>query len=256
MTSERKINIVGPCATETRDQIDSCARAIKEREIHYMRASLWKPRTESGFDGVGSKGIAWLSEVTRLGITIGTEVMLPGHVTNVIEGIDANGGDLTRIFLWLGSRNQNHMVQREIAQRTASDTPENVKLLIKNQPWSNERHWLGIIDHVTTAGIDPSRVVLCHRGFSPNGSNNPNNFRNVPDFEMAMRIKEKTGLPMLLDPSHIGGSVKNVFRVVKDANKFDFDGLMVEVHPTPQTAQTDAKQQLTFQELDKLLAPV
>ena len=71
---------------------------------------------------------------------------------------------------------------------------------------------------------------------------------------MSMRVKQTTRLPMLLDPSHIGGSIKNVFKTVKMAADYDFDGLMVEVHSTPSNAQTDAKQQLTFQEFDRLLA--
>ena len=76
----------------------------------------------------------------------------------------------------------------------------------------------------------------------------------MPDFEMAMRIKMKTELPMLIDPSHIGGSVQNVFTVMNQAKAYNFDGLMVEVHPTPRQALTDAKQQLTFRELGQLLA--
>ncbi|MFC1727479.1 hypothetical protein ACFL0Y_03065 [Patescibacteria group bacterium] len=253
MTVERKINIAGPCAAESRNQVIECARAIKERGIEIMRASLWKPRTRPGFEGVGSDGIAWLSEVTKSGITVGTEVMLPEHVTSLIDGIVANNGDPTKVLLWLGSRNQNHLIQREIAKRMLAEAPENVRLLIKNQPWSDEAHWLGIVDHVTGVGIDPHRVILCHRGFLPNGKRNPNNLRNMPDFEMVMRVREKTGLPMVLDPSHIGGNVDNVFTVVKEAARFEFDGLMVEVHPEPQVARTDARQQLTFQELDRLL---
>ncbi len=77
--------------------------------------------------------------------------------------------------------------------------------------------------------------------------------RNLPDFEMAMKIKEITGLPMVVDPSHIGGSVDNVFRVIKEAKQYDFDGMMIEVHPEPKNAKTDAKQQLGFSQFDRLL---
>ncbi len=218
-----------------------------------MRASLWKPRTKPGFEGVGLEGSSWFAEATNLGITTGTEILLPDQVTGLIDGIHEHNGNLTNILLWLGSRNQNHVIQREIARRILEEAPNNVRLLIKNQPWSDEAHWLGIVDHVVGAGIDPNRLVLCHRGFSPNGQANSDSFRNLPDFDMAMRIKEATGLPMLLDPSHIGGSVENVFKAVEMAADSDFDGLMVEVHPTPSGARTDAKQQLSFQELDRLL---
>ena len=124
--------------------------------------------------------------------------------------------------------------------------PKTVKLLIKNQAWTDERHWLGIVDHILGSGISPKRLILCHRGFSPNNQKNPENLRNLPDFEMAMRVKEKTGLPMLIDPSHIGGTVENVFKVAKQSADFDFDGMMAEVHPEPKIAKSDAKQQLTF----------
>ncbi len=245
--------IAGPCAAESRDQVWECANALKERGITIMRASLWKPRTKPGFEGIGFEGSPWFAEVTNLGITIGTEILLPDQVSGLIDGIINHNGDPANIFLWLGSRNQNHFIQREIARRILEEAPNNVRLLIKNQPWSDEIHWLGIVEHVVNAGVDPKRLVLCHRGFSPNGRGNPNNFRNLPDFDMAMRVKEVTKLPMLLDPSHIGGSVTNVFRVVEMATDFDFDGLMIEVHPIPSGARTDMKQQLSFQDLDKLL---
>ena len=219
-----------------------------------MRASLWKPRTRpSDFEGVGLAGIPWFAEVTKMGITIGTEVLMPGRVTDLINGIQNNNGDPTKIFLWLGSRNQNQFVQKPIAKRIAKYAPDNVKLLIKNEPWGDEDHWLGIVDYVVRGGLSPDRLILCHRGFYPWRQNNPDNFRNLPDFEMAMRVKEKTGLPMLLDPSHIGGSVENVFKVVNMAAEFPFDGLMVEYNPLPIKPQTDAGQHLTLGELDELL---
>jgi chorismate mutase len=253
MSNHEQIIIAGPCAAESRCQILECAQGLKERGIFIERACWWKPRTRPGFEGVGRVAAPWAAEVTNMGITMGTEVLIPEDVTTVIEGINENKGNPSKVLLWLGSRNQNHLIQREIARRVLNEAPNNVRLLIKNQPWSDEAHWLGIVDHVVSVGIGLDRLILCHRGFSPNGYANPNNFRNLPDFDMAMRVKEVTGLPMLFDPSHIGGNVENVFKVSDMAAGFPFDGLMVEVHPSPSDAQTDAKQQLTFQELDRLL---
>ncbi len=244
--------IAGPCAAESREQVINCALTLKKQGIKIMRASLWKPRTQPGFEGVGTKGIPWLTEATNLGMTVATEILLPEQLTQLIKGINKKG-DLSKILLWIGSRNQNHLIQREIAKIIKEKMPKNVKLLIKNQAWGDERHWLGIVDHIVGSGISPKRLILCHRGFSSHGQNNPDNFRNLPDFEMAMRVKEKTGLPMLIDPSHIGGSVPNVFEVIKQTTNFSFDGMMVEVHPTPLEAKSDAKQQLTFGELNSLL---
>jgi len=252
MKTKQKIIIAGPCAAESREQVINCALVLKKQGIKIMRASLWKPRTKPGFEGVGRKGIPWLSEVTNLGITVATEILLPEQLIHLIKVINKKG-DLSKILLWIGSRNQNHLIQREIAKIIKEKMPKTVKLLIKNQAWGDEKHWLGIVDHIIGSGISPKRLILCHRGFSSHGQNNPENLRNLPDFEMAMRVKEKTGLPMLVDPSHIGGTVDNVFKVMKESANFDFDGMMVEVHPKPIEAKSDAKQQLTFKELRNLL---
>lgn len=255
MKNKQKIIIAGPCAAESREQIISCALALKKQGVKIMRASLWKPRTQPGFEGVGTQGIPWLAEATKLGITVATEILLPEQLIQLIKGIGKKG-DLNKVLLWIGSRNQNHLIQREIAKVIKEKMPKMVKLLIKNQAWKDEKHWLGIVSHVLGSGISPKRLILCHRGFSSQGQNNPDNLRNLPDFEMAMMVKEKTGLPMLIDPSHIGGSVENVLKVVKMAEKFDFDGMMIEAHPMPVEAKSDAKQQLTFKELNSLLKTI
>ena len=154
-----------------------------------------------------------------------------------------------RLMLWIGSRNQNHYIQREIARVAARD--KRVILMVKNQPWSNEDHWEGIVGHVLSGGIDKDRVVLCHRGFMPNGVN-PHGYKNVPDYAMAMRIKEKTGLTMIFDPSHTGGAVAKVLQIAREAKRYDFDGVIVEVQRDPVHALTDAKQQLTWKQFDQL----
>jgi len=239
---------------ESREQLLTCVSVFKEMGIEEMRGCAFKPRTRPGeFEGVKLRGGPWIAEATKLGMTVGTEVLMPQNVTGLIESVEKNNGDSTKLLFWLGSRNQNQEVQRGIAKRILGDAPNNVKLLIKNQPWNDESHWLGIVEYVTRAGLDPGRLILCHRGFCANGHGNPHNLRNIPDFEMAMRIKEKTGLPMLLDPSHIGGSVENVFKVVKMAAGYPFDGMIVEVHPDPPHAKTDSKQQLTFQQFKELM---
>ncbi len=251
----KEIVIAGPCAAESRNQILGSVVGLQEHGIHIMRASLWKPRTRPGFEGVGLVGIPWLAEATKLGVTVGTEVLLPSHVSEVVKGITAEGNP-KNILLWLGSRNQNHRLQREIARTMLGETSDNVKLMIKNQPWRDEAHWLGIVDHVTDAGFPLDRIILCHRGFSPGWSENQGGLRNLPDWDMAMKVKEITGLPMIIDPSHIGGSVDNVIRIVNEAKKFTFDGLIIEAHPDPTVAKTDAKQQLSMSQLGNLLKTI
>lgn len=256
----QKINIFGPCAAESHDQIITVANALKERNVGIMRASWWKPRSEPVFDakgklieGVGTKAAPWFAEATNMGITVATEVMLPIHVKQVMRGIIKNGGNPEKILLWLGSRNQNQLIQRRVAEVMLDEAPSSVKLMIKNQPWQDRKHWVGIVKHVVGAGFPPERIIMCHRGFALGNEPNPNRLRNLPNWEMAMRVREKTGLPMLIDPSHVGGTRANVWRILKEAAQFPFDGVMLEVHPDPDKATTDAKQQLSITDLDQIL---
>lgn len=246
---KNSIIIAGPCAAESREQIAASITEAKKRSVDFLRVSLWKPRTKPGFDGLGETGIPLLIEAVKRGVNPATEVMLPKHakaVINAVLPILKNG----RLLLWIGSRNQNHHVQKEIALVVSRD--KRVILLVKNQPWADEAHWEGIVEHVLSGGISKENLILCHRGFGPNG-HNPLGLRNLPDYEMSMRIKMKTGLPMVFDPSHTGGSVPNVLKLAKEASSYDFDGVMVEVHPDPINALTDAKQQLTWEQFDKLI---
>lgn len=246
-----RIIIGGPCAAESRNQVVSCAQEIK-RNITCYRANLWKPRTSPGFEGVGIEGIPWLKEVAEMGMSTATEVLLNQQAEFLVDNLVTPLRSRANFIFWFGARNQNHFVQGEIA-RTLRSYPE-VRLMIKNQPWKDEGHWLGIVEHVLEAGFPSERIILCHRGFHPEERFNPHGLRNLPDWEMAMRVREKAGMPMIVDPSHIGGTAQNVFLITKEARKFDFDGIMVEVNPNPNTAKTDAPQQITPTELKRLLA--
>lgn len=246
----RPIIIAGPCAAESRQQVTQTIEAAKLRNVDAVRLSLWKPRTRPGFDGIGEEGIPWLIEVAQAGIIPATEVMLPSHAEKTIDGIIKRTDK--SILIWLGSRNQNHQIQQEIARVIAGE--QRVMLMIKNQPWRDKDHWEGIIDHVLSGGVREDQLILCHRGFAPG----TNGFRNTPDLEMALDLKDKKKLPVILDPSHIGGSAENVLKIAKEGLEYKkngrgFDGMMVEVHPDPTHAATDGKQQLTWAQFDSLL---
>ena len=83
------------------------------------------------------------------------------------------------------------MIQTEIAKLIKKHAPKETLLLIKNQPWHDQKHWEGILSHVLSSGLSKNRIILCHRGFQPDGQENPHNFRNLPDFDMAMAVKKK-----------------------------------------------------------------
>jgi len=249
MKCKKKIIIAGPCAVESKEQIAIILREASKRHVDFVRLPLWKPRTKPGFSGLGDEGIPLLVEAARQGINPATEVLLPDQAKKVMYAVFSQVEN-TRLLIWIGSRNQNHYIQREIAHIVSVD--KRVVLMIKNQPWNSQEHWEGIIQHVLDGGIGKDNLILCHRGFIPNG-HNPHHFRNVPDFTMSMEIRKKTGLPMLFDPSHTGGSIANVIKVAKQAATHEFDGILIEVHHNPKKALTDAQQQLTWVQFDKLL---
>lgn len=251
--------IAGPCAAETQSQIDQAAKELSQLEaVQFLRGCAFKPRTshpkdEYFFEGTGQAGVSMLINAgIKYNIPVATEVIIPEHVAIVAEELNKRKR-ATPLLLWTGSRNQNHPIQETIAKLIKHHLPEETLLLIKNQPWGNKDHWEGIASHVINGAQFPEdRILLCHRGFEPYKLNNPMGLRNLPDFEMAMRVKESTGLPMILDPSHIGGNVPNVLEIINQAKSFNFDGLMIEVHPDPPNAWTDAKQQLNLNQFKQL----
>jgi len=249
MKIKKPIIIPGPCAAESKEQIDIAIAEAKKRNVDFLRVNLWKPRTKPGFEGLEEAGIPFMVEAAKQGVNPGTEVLTP-HQAKIVMNTVLAAAPTAKVLLWLGARNQNHFIQQEIASIVARD--RRAFLLVKNQPWVSEEHWEGIVDHVLAGGISQENLIVCHRGFVPTGDN-PLHLRNMPDFEMAMRVKTKTNLPMVFDPSHTGGSVENVFALAKEAGRFALDGVMIEVHHDPKNAITDSKQQVTWEEFDEIV---
>lgn len=255
--------IAGPCAAESREQMLQTAQEAMKRGIGTVRMSLWKPRTAPGWSGIWEKGIPVFLEIADMGVRPATEVLLPRHVEHILNGTIAKNRD-ARVLLWLGSRNQNDILQRDIGSIIAGEP--RVQLMVKNQMWKDRKHWEGIIDHVVSGGASPLQLLLCHRGFAPGSKT----LRNIPDMDMALRVKDSLSrkhnvpMPLILDGSHIAGmSAENVMRTTErlsqktltiDGRTLKIDGLMLETHPDPDRAQTDKNQQLTWGQLDTLRA--
>lgn len=249
---QEKLIIAGPCALESREQLSECVKSLKQMEITTIRASLWKPRTQPGWEGLGWMSLPLLLEETiPKGMMPATEILSAEHAHMIVHALQHYGED-AQMLVWLGSRNQNHIEQQRIS-KILTTGPKGLLLMFKNQMWEDEKHWLGICEHLLLGGMPRERLLTCHRGFSPGKSPNPKNYRNLPDFDMAMRVKEKLGIPMLLDPSHIGGSRDNVIHLCSLAAPYDFDGYMIEMHRDPDNAKTDAKQQLSPHTMGSLL---
>jgi 3-deoxy-D-arabino-heptulosonate 7-phosphate (DAHP) synthase len=248
---QKPILVAGPCAAETPEQIRFSMVEAKKRGVDFLRISLWKPRTKPGFDGMKEAGIPLMAEAARMGVNPGTEILVASQAEAVIDGVLPHLGDKGRLMLWIGARNQNHLVQQEIA-RAASRDPR-ICLMLKNQPWSSESHWEGIHEHALEGGIARENIFLCHRGFTP-PPGDKSGLRNVADSKMAMSVRNKSGLPMLLDISHIAGCRSRIEEIVREAAVHPYDGLVIEVHPNPEKAWTDATQQITWDTLDKMMA--
>ncbi len=249
----QRLIIAGPCAAESKEQIEQISADLHKLGVSAFRACLWKPRTKPGFDGVGiKKGGDWVDKVAKKGMIYATEVLLPNQAKQLIKNLVRKNPNQKFIF-WIGARNQNHLIQTAIAKVLKKE--KQVYLMIKNQVWQDEKHWIGIFEHIIAAGFPKERVLICHRGFMPNG-HNPRGLRNLPHFEMSLKVKKTTGVPMILDPSHIGGEANKVIEIIEESLPFNFDGYMIEVHPNPTKALTDAAQQLTVEQLSKVISKI
>ena len=209
------------------------AAQLAAKGIRIFRAGIWKPRTKpGGFEGVGAVGLPWLVRVKKeLGMLVSTEVATPKHVEAALEaGID---------ILWVGARTMaNPFAVQELADSLrGTDMP----VLIKNPVNPDLELWIGGLERINGAGI--KRLAVIHRGFS---SYDKRIYRNPPmwhiPIELHRRIPE---LPILCDPSHIGGARELVAPLCQQAMDLGFDGLIVESHCNPDCAWSDAKQQVT-----------
>lgn len=237
--------IAGPCSAESREQVLETARGLSDlQELTYFRAGIWKPRTAPGsFEGIGREGLSWLREVKEsYGIKTITEVATPQHVEDCLEqGIDA---------LWIGARTTvNPFYVQQIADSLKG---VDIPIFVKNPLSPDVGLWMGAIERFKLAGI--SNVSVIHRGFF---SYSKGIFRNPPMWEIPIKLKtEFPDLPIICDPSHIAGDSKLVEEVSKFAMQLGMNGLMIETHPTPKKAWSDAKQQITPDRLKEIVEAI
>ena len=240
---ENPIIIAGPCSAESREQLQlTVAQLAAVPEVTMIRAGVWKPRTRpGGFEGLGEPALGWMQELQReYGKPFCCEVARPEHV----ELCDRHG--ITT--LWLGARTTaNPFMVEELCEALRGS---GMQVMVKNPMNPDVRLWLGAIERLQQCGVTVTAAI--HRGFSMYDNHG---YRNEPLWEVPMELHRRLpDLPLLCDPSHIAGNADLVATVAKAAMQLDFDGLMVEVHPHPADALTDATQQLTPQALATLVA--
>jgi len=222
----------GPCSAESEAQVLESARALTGRGVSFLRAGLWKPRTRPGsFEGVGMEGLAWMQKAhEETGLKIGTEVAEPAHVEACLE----HGFDI----LWVGARTSTNPFSVQALADTLKGT--DIPVLVKNPMSADVDLWIGAIERLANAGL--TRLGAIHRGF---GSSLEMRYRNAPNWKIPIELKRRMpNIPIICDPSHICGKRELIPAVAQEALDLLFDGLMVEVHPNPSAAFSDAAQQL------------
>jgi len=233
LSEGRPFMIAGPCSVESEEQMLDIGRALSSYGVDFVRGGLWKPRTRpDSFEGVGINGLPWMQALQKnFGLKVITEVSNARHVEEVLKaGIDA---------VWIGARTTvNPFTVQEIADALRGTQ---MPVLIKNPVNPDLNLWIGGIERMYRIGL--REIAACHRGFSTYLNSQ---FRNVPHWEIPLELKRIfPELPVITDVSHITGNAGLIPGISQKALDIGFDGLMLEVHPNPSKALSDAEQQIS-----------
>jgi chorismate mutase/prephenate dehydratase len=220
--------MAGPCSVESKEQIEATARFVKGCGAHVLRGGVFKPRTSPyAFQGMGEDGLSLLLAAGRAcGMPIVSEVMAPEQVRLMAARAD---------ILQIGARNmQNFPLLNEVGK---IDRP----VLLKRGLSSTIEEWLAAAEYVLAKGN--GQVILCERGIRTFESAT----RNTLDLSAVVVLRERTHLPVIVDPSHGTGRRDYVAPMAWAARACGAHGLLVEVHPDPDHALSDGEQSLTFE---------
>lgn len=221
----QRVVIAGPCSVESPQQVEEAAMAVKEAGAHILRGGLFKPRTSPySFQGVGFEGLRWLRRAgDRAGLPVATEVLDPRHVEKLAPHVD---------LLWIGARNmQNYPLLREVGRAR-------VPVLLKRGFGNTVEEWLAAAEYILVEGNE--QVGLIERGIRVF----EHSYRFALDVGAVAVAKSVSRLPVIVDPSHPAGRRELVKPLAKAGLAAGADGIIVEVHPSPEKALSDAAQQL------------
>ncbi len=220
--------IAGPCAVESREQMFKVANALSETGIRLLRGGAFKPRTSPhSFQGLREEGLRILAEVkAATGLKVVTEVMNPEHVEVVEDVAD---------ILQIGARNmQNYDLLIEVGKAKKP-------VLLKRGLAATVDEWLSSAEYILVQGS--VEVILCERGIRTYERAT----RNTADLSVIPLIKEVSHLPVIFDPSHATGKRSLVRPMALASVMAGADGVMIEVHPEPDRALSDAGQSIDLQ---------
>ena len=235
--SNKTILIGGPCSVESEDQIRESAELIKGMGLTTLRGGCYKPRTSPySFQGMGLDGLKLLAKMRdEYGLNIITEARDATHVEEVIEYSDV---------IQVGAK---AMYDQGILRACAKSSKT---VLIKRGFGTTLKEFVQAAEFVLSGGNE--NVILCERGLRTFETNT----RFTLDLCGVAWLQENTNLPIILDPSHAMGLAYGVTPLSKACVAMGIDGLLIEAHPNPKVAKSDAAQQLTHTEFKELLEQV
>jgi len=243
-TNAHPFVMAGPCSAEGEEQMMNTVKEIVQHangKVHMIRAGIWKPRTRpNSFEGVGEIGLPWVKNAAlAVGLPVAVEVANPEHVEAALK----NNIDV----LWIGARTTvSPFAIQEIADSLKG---VDIPVLIKNPINPDLELWIGAVERFYQSGI--TKLGVIHRGFS---SYEKTIYRNPPMWEIPIELRRRyPEIPIIVDPSHMGGTRDLIYTLSQQAMDMGFDGLMIESHTNPDKAWSDAKQQVTPERLGEIL---
>ncbi|MBR6770911.1 MAG: 3-deoxy-7-phosphoheptulonate synthase [Lachnospiraceae bacterium] len=226
--------MAGPCAVESEEQLMLIAQAVKKAGATFLRGGAYKPRTSPySFQGLETEGLRYMQQAAKeTGLATICEVVSQEAIESAVKYVD---------MIQIGARNMQNFILLKEAGRSG------LPVLLKRGLCATIDEWLNAAEYIIAEG-NPN-VVLCERGIRTFETAT----RNTLDLSAVPVLKEKTHLPIIVDPSHSTGAYKYVSPMAKAAVAAGTDGLMIEVHDNPSCALSDGPQSLTFEKFHKLM---
>lgn len=225
--------MAGPCAVESEEQLMTIAHAVKDAGATILRGGAYKPRTSPyAFQGLEEEGLRYMQNAKKeTSLSTICEVVSLEAINAAVKYVD---------MIQIGARNmQNFMLLKEAGR-------SGLPVLLKRGLCATIDEWLNAAEYIMAEGNN--NVVLCERGIRTYETST----RNTLDMSAVPVLKEKTHLPIIVDPSHSTGHYKYVPPMAKAAVACGADGLMIEVHNDPAHALSDGPQSLTCEKFKKL----
>lgn len=224
----------GPCAIESHDQLLETAFAVKKAGATVLRGGAYKPRTSPySFQGLETEGLKYMKEAREAtGLSVICEVTSAHAIEEAVKYVD---------MLQIGARNMQNFELLKEAGKTR------LPILLKRGLCATIDEWLNAAEYIMSEGNE--KVILCERGIRTYETST----RNTLDLSAVPVLRQKTHLPVIVDPSHATGVRAYVEPLAKAAIAAGADGLMIETHPCPEKALSDGPQSLTFPQFEALM---